>query len=351
MTNNALKLACELISNAREAALLDPNGEVFYEPPSFINREIEQSTQDNASVTPGERIFKNRYVDALLLQYEQLPSHSNKDSFVQALVARLRGDPIACATLIRLNRFQDISRTLASYINFAKGYVQCLEIIRDTLRYEPHLLAGELDSVKQMSRAIINELDDTRCSYEPELGHREVASQLLRLVAEVPFATHVRQLRESDNPEINTDQERVKETVHRLGLDPDLALLLSYVEELFESGDSEFDFAVCLDRLRAFYERLVTGLVPIVERFSGKPFRENRANDGQCLRYLNEAGILTPSEKRLFERFYGFLSAEGSHAASADREQARIAKNILVELAWLSMQRVQGAHDAAEQSV
>lgn len=333
--------ARDLLGSMAEVVRLDPAAHVFYHQLPDGADDPEEPNEAIVSVTPARRVFNNRYVEALLLQYAQLPSESDKEHFCDDLAKQVLTDPISCATLIRLKMFSRVARGLGRWVNDDTTYVHCLEVIRDTLRYEPHLLANELEEVKKLHDAIEGRLNRIAWTVYRRVEIRQAASQLLWLTAEVPFAAHLRRLKESENLEINADQEQVKQTVHRIGLDSSLTSILEYVEQLLQVGDSDFEFAACLDRLRAFYEGLVKGLTAIVRSSAATRFRGNEGDEGACLQYLTDAGILTSSERDLFKRTYGFLSAEGSHSLVAQREQARIAKNILIELAWLLMQRVQ----------
>lgn len=338
---NEDRLARDLLQEAMEAARLDPRGHVFYRPATTVTDDLEEAHEDDVIVAPGQRVFQNRYVDALLLQHSQLRSYQHREYLERLLLNHASSNPIACATVIRLDRFPDAAKREA-WLS-----VGCLTVVRDTLRYEPDLLAERLDSVKRLASDLINRLrTTTQPRTYPEyrrlcpLPQEDLARQLLKLAAEVPFARHLRRLHESENPEINTDQWHVEASVRLLGLDPELVSLLAHIEQQFHSGGNDFQFASCLGRLRAFYEALLAELVPVVEDLCNERFRGNLANEKNCRSYLKSVGILAASETDLLDSVYGFLSAEGAHALSAGREQARIAKNILIELVWLLMQRV-----------
>lgn len=334
----------DLLKTAKEAARLDPYGYVFYRRPSMLDDPTEQvPEEDDVTLAPGHRVFQNRYVDALLLEHSQLGSSPTRGYLERLLVNEASINPIACAAVIRLDRFPDASKR-GSWVS-----VSCLTVIQDTLRYEPHLLSERLDSVKQLASNLIDHLSKASTQpplHVPYLPRRtspleDKGRRLLRLVAEVPFDGHLRRLHESENHEINIDQKQVEAGIRLLGLDPKLQSLLAHVDHQFNTGGNDFGFASALGRLRAFYESLFAALVPIVDGFSRQRFRGNLANEKTCRSYLKSVGILTSSETELLESVYGFLSAEGAHALSAGRDQARVAKNILIELVWLLMQRIQ----------
>src|SRR5438876_7476332 len=77
----------DLVLKVLSAAELDTTSHVVYHDPS--NDSADLLTDTDEPITPGARVFKNRYVDTFIRYYHQLPSQSDKQYFTSYLLNEL----------------------------------------------------------------------------------------------------------------------------------------------------------------------------------------------------------------------------------------------------------------------
>ena len=144
-------------------------------------------------------------------------------------------------------------------------------------------------------------------------------------------------LLEGLNLEINQDREAINSYLTTLGFMPTLARSLDEVERLYHAGGSAFELKAAMGHLRSFLESLHKEILPIVHaRFGGMLPRKW----GDGLRYLKTNGILSATEEAFAASLFTLISDEAVHPLTAEREYARLFRNVVIEYSLLFLSKL-----------
>ena len=143
---------------------------------------------------------------------------------------------------------------------------------------------------------------------------------------------------EGVNFEINQDREKVKHYLKTFGFDNQLIRSIQFVEESYQSADSDFDYKACAGQLRSFISEFTKQIsLKVYEKSGGVKPLKNKAP-----KYLKDQNFFHSNyESAPFEALLNYLSSDSVHKLSNDREVARISKNITIEFALLLSQRLE----------
>lgn len=195
---------------------------------------------------------------------------------------------------------------------------------------------GRFPREQQGTHVIIKvPLDGTRLSNE--------LTAIDGLVQLVRYERLKKHLVEGHNPEINTDREAVVSRLAALGFPKDVEEALRDVDAKLQVADSPFDFKGCIDLVRAVFEKVVQHSAAAVSKRSAQTLASGPAvgNFSPYKQYLQNNGLLTPNEAEAVQKLYNYLSTDGAHALGSAPEQARVAKNNVIEWSLLILGRVQ----------
>jgi len=145
-------------------------------------------------------------------------------------------------------------------------------------------------------------------------------------------------LLEGLNVEINQDKEAVNSYLKTLGFTPTLASSLDEVERLYRVGGSVFELKASMGHLRSFLEGLHKEILPAaLARFGGACAR----TWGEGLLYLRTNGVLSRAEEAFAASLYTLISDAGVHPLVAEREYARLFRNVVIEYALLLLSKLE----------
>lgn len=139
------------------------------------------------------------------------------------------------------------------------------------------------------------------------------------------------------NLEVNQDKIRISDSLARLGFTQELIESLNQVERLYQTANTGFDFKSCLGHLRSFIENLHLQISARVHAERGGTLP---ARWGETHEYLASNDFLTKQEKLFIIPFYTLLSDAAVHPLQADREYARLLRNISIEYGLLLVTRL-----------
>jgi hypothetical protein len=146
------------------------------------------------------------------------------------------------------------------------------------------------------------------------------------------------ELSEGLNLEVNQDKVAVESHLRAQGFSDGLIESLNYTEQIYQSASSGFDFKNCMTHLRSLMEKLHSeGLAKFRVVSTGPPGREW----GWGLNQLQVQGVLTKTEEKYVSALYTLLSDEGVHPIIAEKEYARLARNVVVEYALLFLRKLE----------
>jgi len=141
-------------------------------------------------------------------------------------------------------------------------------------------------------------------------------------------------LKEGINYEINQDQKELQNIITEFGFNKKLnETLLKINEKLYEAKDP-FDFKNCIDLTRALLNELCISIG--LEIQAKKKIQPSLAIDsmGRARQYFrdNRVNFLSQGEDDFIGKYNEFISDTGVHVLQSEREYARIAKNLVIEL-------------------
>jgi hypothetical protein len=149
------------------------------------------------------------------------------------------------------------------------------------------------------------------------------------------------ELQQAANLEIESDKTKVIGFLDGLGFDPLLTSSLKKAEDLYKPSADAFDLKSCLGHIRSFYEHLsIDGGMAIAAAHGASVVREW----DPILTFLKNNGFFTQQQDKFARGLYALLSDEGVHPLIAEREFARLLRNVVIEygLMFLTMLQKKG---------
>jgi hypothetical protein len=135
-------------------------------------------------------------------------------------------------------------------------------------------------------------------------------------------------LQELPNLEIESDKLKVEGFLVNLGFSADMVKALDAAESDYKSTASAFELKSCLGHLRSFLEYLHRESVKSIAAAASHPVVDRW---GDATRYLREQGYFTKQHEAFIISLYTLLSDESVHPLTADREYARLLRNVVIE--------------------
>lgn len=135
-------------------------------------------------------------------------------------------------------------------------------------------------------------------------------------------------LQELPNLEIESDKLKVDGFLIKLGFSDDMVNTLNAAESDYKSTASAFELKNCLGHLRSFLEHLhresakavaAATTLTVVDRW------------GDAISFLRQQGIFTKQHESFVAALYTLLSDTSVHPLRADREYARLLRNVVIE--------------------
>jgi hypothetical protein len=144
-------------------------------------------------------------------------------------------------------------------------------------------------------------------------------------------------LSEGLNVEVNQDKNAVASYLSELGFRKILIDSLNEAERLYYGPATAFDLKASMSHLRSFIEALhADSVLAIVAKGAVGP-----ANGwGPNLIFLRQNAVLTPKEEAFVAGLYGLISDQAVHPLVAEREYARLARNMIIEYALLFLEKL-----------
>ena len=144
-------------------------------------------------------------------------------------------------------------------------------------------------------------------------------------------------LQQTTNLEIENDKTKVIDFLDSLGFDPLLIASLAKAENLYGTASSAFDLKSCLGHLRSFLEDLhVQSCRPLCSLTDVPPSKW-----GAAVKFLRQHNVITAKDEEFITALYTLVSDEAIHPLVAEREYARLFRNIVIEYGVLFLATLQ----------
>jgi hypothetical protein len=144
-------------------------------------------------------------------------------------------------------------------------------------------------------------------------------------------------LQQSRNLEVEGDRTAVADYLKKLGFSDLMVQSLNAAEQDFTNTASSFELKNCLGHLRSFLEQLHVQACPPV----AQPTDILPAKWGPATLFLRQHGVITLKEEAFITTLYTLVSDEAIHPLIADREYARLFRNMVIEYGLLFLTTLQ----------
>jgi hypothetical protein len=135
-------------------------------------------------------------------------------------------------------------------------------------------------------------------------------------------------LQELPNLEIESDKLKVESFLANLGFHDDMVKALNAAEKDYKSTASAFELKNCLGHLRSFLEHLHRESAKSIAAAAGHTIVDRW---GDATLYLRQQAFFTKQHEAFIASLYTLLSDESVHPLTADREYARLLRNVVIE--------------------
>lgn len=135
-------------------------------------------------------------------------------------------------------------------------------------------------------------------------------------------------LQELPNLEIESDKRKVEDFLVKLGFSDQMVKALNAAESDYKSTATAFELKNCLSHLRSFLEHLHREAAKAVAAAAGETVVD-KWGDGTL--YLRQKAYLTKQHEAFAASLYTLISDTSVHPLGADREYARLLRNVVIE--------------------
>lgn len=148
-------------------------------------------------------------------------------------------------------------------------------------------------------------------------------------------------LQELPNLEIESDKLKVIGFLDSLGFNSLLAASLARAEQQYSAASCPFDWKECLGHIRSFYEHMNIDAGQAIAKSMGRTVVDQW---DPTLTFLRNSKFFTEQQAKFARGLYALLSDEGVHPLIAEKEFARLLRNMVIEygLMFLAMLEKKG---------
>jgi hypothetical protein len=139
------------------------------------------------------------------------------------------------------------------------------------------------------------------------------------------------------NLEVNQDKSQVRSFLEKLGFTQLLVQSLDEAERMYRTAATPFELKSSMAHLRSFLEQLHLQACVLAHRKSGGSLPSKW---GESLKYLRDQSILTVKEEQFAAQFYALMSDTSVHPLVAEREYARLMRNMSIEYGLLLLTKL-----------
>jgi hypothetical protein len=139
------------------------------------------------------------------------------------------------------------------------------------------------------------------------------------------------------NLEVNEDKNRVRTFLQKLGFPQLLIESLDEAEKLYRTAATPFELKSSMGHLRSFLEQLhLQACAALHKKLGGTlPLKW-----GEALQYLRDHDVLSVKEEQFVAQFYALVSDTSVHPLVAEREYARLIRNMSIEYGLLVLTKL-----------
>lgn len=132
------------------------------------------------------------------------------------------------------------------------------------------------------------------------------------------------------NDEINTDQKALKNEFKKHNFPTDLSEALDKIDFKISTANDNFDFKGAIDLIRSFTERLFQYISITINVVEGK--KVNEKDSEAVTKFFIENKLISDDQGKMIVALRHFLSNEGVHRLKSRPDDARLSRNMAVEM-------------------
>lgn len=297
---------------------------------------------------PEEWFMQNDHATTLIKLYRQLPRKAQLE-MIQLLSDYLTDNShhlikkVATLVLVNTDNAAYLVNTIVASFNSynQEGLKYTMLSLANALKYQPDLFAeDDIESLHDWAEAYLNRLSAVGSSARNLSSLYADFDRIISIVREktvtILSSNFTKQIDADFNPDINTDEIKIKDLFEEFGFPSDMAESLRHINDQLSNGDTPFKFKNTMDSIRAFTERLFEMVAKSIDPNSKIDGKDSEA----AAKYFKEKGLITEDMANLIASLRHFLSNNGVHRLKSRREDARISKNLVVEISLYLITRL-----------
>ena len=321
-------------------------------PYRFKHFSIESMAgpKDTAEVTnsPERWEMSVEQVAVLSKLYQQLDGHGQSkllDQMLEYIEGRHSREVSMSAGLLYIHTnnaeklFHLIEQNFMSYTQ--SGYHNALAAIAVTLRCKPAMFSEDLlDAMHDWAEGYVTEktpLGEEKGRYSSL--YYEITGTIGRIWERTNIIlsrSFTMQVEDAFNPELNIDEEKVISSLEGFGFSQDLVAQLRHINELIEKANNPHGYRDCMSAIRVFTEKLYGRVAKELDpatKLSG-------IESDKVAKLFRQHNLISADMYDMIVAVRHFLSNDGTHRIKSKKEDARIAKNVTIELALYLLTRL-----------
>lgn len=309
---------------------------------------VREILKEKVIRSPEEWRMNNSHVETLIKLYRQLPQKAQLDMVKMLKGYLIDGSGLAIKSVAMLtlcntaNAKIALSSIIASFNTYAQHDLRySMLALANVLKFQPGVF-------KEEEVELLHDWAVEYLSGRSEVGEesREFDSlyseftKVIRVLHEkanmIITDNFTNQINAGFNPDINSDETRVREYLEEIGFPKDMVESLHHINDQINKSDTPFEFKNTMDSIRAFTERLFEMIAKSIDASTDIDGKDSKT----AAKFFKEHGLVSGNMADLITSLRHFLSNDGVHRLKSKREDARIAKNIVVEVALYLLMRL-----------
>ena len=354
--DEALKKKIELLLVNANMKFNEHSSHYVYDNQSMIDAfGYPSSVGGLISDNPEDWKLANEHSELLIKLSQQLTKNEAKD-LNNLLLSRINGDNpngmVDAVTLYFVHTKQadlllkHLAKKLKNYHDNT-AYLRSFEVLADAIKHRPDIFSTEVvEQVLDYAEDYISGNSEIGKHARGEYG--SLYDDITAVIKEVYFVANevlvkdfAKQIDTAFNPELNVDEKKVIEEISYLGFPLDLTEQLRYITDLIDNANEPKQYRTVMSAIRVFterfYEQTAKSLDPL-SKIDGKDAEK-------VAKFFKEKRLLSTDMADLLKAHRHFLSNDGTHRLKSRKEDARIAKNITIELSLYIVTRLREVLD------
>lgn len=329
-------------------SVVDTSGAAYRYADASVILEGGNVRVEGVTDEPEEWLLDNKQAELLTKLYQQLSS-AEQDALL-VLMERYLGsgykkELVSTAVLVYVHS-DNVERLADTIIaNFGsydhQGYLYAVTALIVSVMHKPNLFPEPVieklyDWVEDYN-AGRNELGADSRDYPSLYGDVDAVTSLLHNKCNVILTrSFAIQIESAFNPELNQDEQRVIESIEQIGFPLDLVESLRHINDLVQNANKPMNYRDCMSAIRVFTERLYEKIAMELD-----PATKVDGKDSEgAARLFREHKLISADMADMITAARHFLSNDGTHRLKSRREDARIAKNMTIEISLYLITRL-----------